>query len=164
MFTKTVPLNRWHGGSKALPTSGRTEKHLDPPDNWSQLLHLVTILTMLSHLPSVAQAHSTLWCLANYFFSFIGGSTEEIKKMLDINVLALSICSMQAFQSMKERGVDDGHIIHINRLDSLWCLSFVLSVTYFAHYLVFWSEQSYLEKDVPVLRSKAGSHLLYMTH
>jgi hypothetical protein len=39
--------------------------------------------------------------------------------MLDINVLALSFCTMQAFQSMEERGVDDGHIIHINRLDSL---------------------------------------------
>jgi len=39
--------------------------------------------------------------------------------MLDVNVLALSVCTIQAFQSMKERGVDDGHIIHINRLDSL---------------------------------------------
>jgi NADP+-dependent farnesol dehydrogenase len=48
--------------------------------------------------------------------SLTGGSTEEIKKMLDINVLALSVCTIQAFQSMKERGVDDGHIIHINSI------------------------------------------------
>jgi len=39
--------------------------------------------------------------------------------MLDVNVLAVSVCTIQACQSMKERGVDDGHIIHINRLDSL---------------------------------------------
>ena len=49
--------------------------------------------------------------------------------MLDINVLALSNCTIQAFQSMKERGVDDGYIININRLDSLSTLSFVLSIT-----------------------------------
>jgi short-subunit dehydrogenase len=53
------------------------------------------------------------------FLLFLGGSTEELKKMLDVNVLALSVCTIQAVQSMKERGVDDGHIIHINRLDSL---------------------------------------------
>ena len=39
--------------------------------------------------------------------------------MLDVNVLAVSVCTIQAVQSMTERGVDDGHIIHINRLDSL---------------------------------------------
>ena len=50
---------------------------------------------------------------------FLGGSTEELKKMLEVNVLALSVCTIQAVQSMKEKGVDDGHIININRLDSL---------------------------------------------
>jgi NADP-dependent 3-hydroxy acid dehydrogenase YdfG len=35
--------------------------------------------------------------------------------MLDLNVLGLSVCTKEALQSMKERGVDDGHIIHINR-------------------------------------------------
>jgi short-subunit dehydrogenase len=49
-------------------------------------------------------------------FSFIDGSTEELKKMLDLNILGLSVCTKEALQSMKERGVDDGHIIHINRL------------------------------------------------
>ena len=53
------------------------------------------------------------------FLLFVGGSTEELKKMLDVNVLGLSVCTIQAVQSMKEREVDDGHIIHINRLDSL---------------------------------------------
>ncbi|GFG29135.1 hypothetical protein Cfor_12660, partial [Coptotermes formosanus] len=49
-----------------------------------------------------------------YDTSLTSGSTEELKKMLDVNVLGLSVCTKQAFQSMKERGVDDGHIIHIN--------------------------------------------------
>ncbi|PNF26478.1 Farnesol dehydrogenase [Cryptotermes secundus] len=40
--------------------------------------------------------------------------TEELKRMLDLNVLGLSVCTKEALQSMKERGVDDGHIIHIN--------------------------------------------------
>jgi short-subunit dehydrogenase len=51
-----------------------------------------------------------------HHFSFIGGSTEEIKRMLDLNVLGLSVCTKEALQSLKERGVDDGHIIRINRL------------------------------------------------
>jgi short-subunit dehydrogenase len=51
-------------------------------------------------------------CILN----FLGGSTEELKAILDLNVLGLSVCTKEALQSMKERGVDDGHIIHINRL------------------------------------------------
>jgi short-subunit dehydrogenase len=47
---------------------------------------------------------------------FLDGSSEDLKKMLDLNVLGLSLCTKEALQSMKERGVDDGHIIHINRL------------------------------------------------
>jgi len=148
MYTKPVSTEQNAWWPQSFTTTGRTEKHLAPPDNRSQLLHLVTILTMLSHLPSVAQTHPTLWQLTSYFSSFIGGSTEELKKMLDVNVLALSVCTMQAFQSMKEKGVDDGHIIHINRLDSLWSLSFVL-IIYFTPHLVFWSEQSFLEKRCP---------------
>ncbi|XP_069683510.1 farnesol dehydrogenase-like [Periplaneta americana] len=42
------------------------------------------------------------------------GPVEIWRKLFDLNVLALSICTKEALQSMKEKGVDDGHIIHIN--------------------------------------------------
>ncbi|XP_069683514.1 farnesol dehydrogenase-like [Periplaneta americana] len=46
--------------------------------------------------------------------SLAGGPVENWRKILDLNVLGLSMCTKEALQSMKERGVDDGHIIHIN--------------------------------------------------
>ncbi|XP_069683474.1 dehydrogenase/reductase SDR family member 11-like [Periplaneta americana] len=41
------------------------------------------------------------------------GPVENWRTVLDLNVLGLSICTKEAIQSMKSRGVDDGHIIHI---------------------------------------------------
>nr|XP_002130258.1 dehydrogenase/reductase SDR family member 11-like [Ciona intestinalis] len=42
------------------------------------------------------------------------GKTEEWKRMLDVNVLGLSICVRETVQIMKSTGVDDGHIINIS--------------------------------------------------
>ncbi|XP_069683511.1 farnesol dehydrogenase-like [Periplaneta americana] len=42
------------------------------------------------------------------------GPVENWRKIFDLNVLALSMCTKEALQSMKEKGVDDGHIVHIN--------------------------------------------------
>uniref|UniRef100_A0A3Q4HP84 Dehydrogenase/reductase SDR family member 11-like n=1 Tax=Neolamprologus brichardi TaxID=32507 RepID=A0A3Q4HP84_NEOBR len=44
----------------------------------------------------------------------LNGKTSAWKNMLDVNVLALSICAREAYQSRKERDVDDGHILNIN--------------------------------------------------
>uniref|UniRef100_A0A3Q4HWQ3 Dehydrogenase/reductase SDR family member 11-like n=1 Tax=Neolamprologus brichardi TaxID=32507 RepID=A0A3Q4HWQ3_NEOBR len=46
----------------------------------------------------------------------LSGKTSSWKNMIDVNVLALSICACEAYQSMKERNVDDGHIINMNSL------------------------------------------------
>ncbi|KAM5215966.1 dehydrogenase/reductase SDR family member 11 isoform 1-T1 [Hipposideros larvatus] len=48
--------------------------------------------------------------------TLLSGSTGGWKDMFNVNVLALSICTREAYQSMKERKVDDGHIININSM------------------------------------------------
>lgn len=48
--------------------------------------------------------------------SLLNGKTSCWRNMLEVNVLALCICTREAYQSMKERNVDDGHIIHINSM------------------------------------------------
>ncbi len=45
--------------------------------------------------------------------SLLEGSTDNWKTMLDVNVLGLSICTREAVKSMKEKGINDGHIINI---------------------------------------------------
>nr|CAD7443479.1 unnamed protein product [Timema bartmani] len=50
-----------------------------------------------------------------YTTSLTDGETSHWKQIFDLNVLGLSICTREAFKLMKEKGVDDGHIIHINR-------------------------------------------------
>ncbi|XP_069684395.1 dehydrogenase/reductase SDR family member 11-like [Periplaneta americana] len=44
------------------------------------------------------------------------GSTVEWRSMWDVNVLGLSICTREAFRSMRERQQDHGHMIHINSI------------------------------------------------
>nr|XP_043897729.1 dehydrogenase/reductase SDR family member 11a isoform X2 [Solea senegalensis] len=46
----------------------------------------------------------------------LSGKTEGWRNMIDVNVLALSICTREAYKSMTERNVDDGHIININSM------------------------------------------------
>lgn len=44
------------------------------------------------------------------------GVTEHWREMLDVNVLGTCICTREAVKLMKETGIDDGHIIHMNGL------------------------------------------------
>jgi len=44
------------------------------------------------------------------------GDTEQWRHMLEVNVLGLSICTREAYQSMKNRKIDDGHIINISSM------------------------------------------------
>uniref|UniRef100_A0A8C7ZAU1 Dehydrogenase/reductase SDR family member 11 n=1 Tax=Oryzias sinensis TaxID=183150 RepID=A0A8C7ZAU1_9TELE len=46
----------------------------------------------------------------------LSGKTEGWRNMIDVNVLALCICTREAYKSMKERNVDDGHIINVNSM------------------------------------------------
>ena len=49
----------------------------------------------------------------SYATSILEGKVEHWKSILDVHVLGLSICSREAVKSMKEKGIDDGHIINI---------------------------------------------------
>lgn len=48
--------------------------------------------------------------------SLINGPVDRWRQMLDLNVLGVSICTKEALQSMKERGVHDGHIVNMNSI------------------------------------------------
>ncbi|XP_066551222.1 dehydrogenase/reductase SDR family member 11a isoform X2 [Amia ocellicauda] len=74
------------------------------------------ILSMFSAIKTLHQGVDV--CINNAGLAhpepLLSGRTEGWRNMIDVNVLALSICTREAYQSMKERSVDDGHIININ--------------------------------------------------
>ncbi|XP_006640902.1 dehydrogenase/reductase SDR family member 11a [Lepisosteus oculatus] len=76
------------------------------------------ILSMFSAIRTLHQGVDV--CINNAGLAhaepLLSGKTEGWRNMLDVNVLALSICAREAYQSMKERNVDDGHIININSM------------------------------------------------
>ena len=45
-----------------------------------------------------------------------GGSTEKWRETLDVNVIALCICTREAIRLMRARGDDQGHIVHISSM------------------------------------------------
>lgn len=47
--------------------------------------------------------------------SLISGETEAWREMLEVNVLALCVCTREAVQDMQQRG-DRGHIVHISSM------------------------------------------------
>ncbi|XP_033112154.1 dehydrogenase/reductase SDR family member 11-like isoform X2 [Anneissia japonica] len=59
-------------------------------------------------------------CVNNAGLSFecplMSGKTEHWRYMLEVNVLALAVCTREAISQMIEKGVDDGHIFHINSM------------------------------------------------
>ncbi|XP_060066629.1 LOW QUALITY PROTEIN: dehydrogenase/reductase SDR family member 11-like [Ylistrum balloti] len=44
------------------------------------------------------------------------GDTQQWREMLDVNVLGLAICSREAVKQMREKGVDDGHLVLLNSM------------------------------------------------
>ncbi|PSN57063.1 Dehydrogenase/reductase SDR family member 11 [Blattella germanica] len=42
------------------------------------------------------------------------GPVDHWRAIIDLNVLALNICTKEALEVMNERGINDGHIIHMN--------------------------------------------------
>jgi len=50
------------------------------------------------------------------FSPLMDGESDKWRAMLDVNVIGLSNCTREAIASMKERNVDDGHIVHISSI------------------------------------------------
>lgn len=50
-----------------------------------------------------------------FFFIYIDGTVSEWKRILDVNIIALSVCSREAVKSMNNRNLKDAHIIHLSR-------------------------------------------------
>jgi len=50
-----------------------------------------------------------------HFAPLASGSNEHWREMLEVNVLALCICTREAVTDMRSRG-DDGHIIHVGSM------------------------------------------------
>ncbi|CAG0882671.1 unnamed protein product, partial [Cyprideis torosa] len=57
-------------------------------------------------------------CINNAGFAkletLLSGSWSSWQEVFSVNVLALLLCQKLSIESMRERGVDDGHIININ--------------------------------------------------
>ncbi|XP_055631139.1 farnesol dehydrogenase-like [Toxorhynchites rutilus septentrionalis] len=51
------------------------------------------------------------------------GNTDKLRVVIDTNVMGLTLCSREAFQSMKNRSAD-GHIVHINSVVGHTVLNF----------------------------------------
>ncbi|MBX2862866.1 MAG: SDR family NAD(P)-dependent oxidoreductase [Leptolyngbyaceae cyanobacterium MAG.088] len=51
-----------------------------------------------------------------YKESLTSGTTEKWRETLDVNVIALCICTREAIKLMRELGEDKGHIVHISSM------------------------------------------------
>uniref|UniRef100_A0A4W3JJW7 Dehydrogenase/reductase SDR family member 11 n=1 Tax=Callorhinchus milii TaxID=7868 RepID=A0A4W3JJW7_CALMI len=76
------------------------------------------ILSMFSAIKTLHQGVDV--CINNAGLAhpepLLSGRTEGWRNMIAVNVMALAICTREAYQSMRERNVDDGHIININSM------------------------------------------------
>ncbi|RXG58385.1 17-beta-hydroxysteroid dehydrogenase 13 [Armadillidium vulgare] len=51
-----------------------------------------------------------------YGLDLLNGKPEEWRQITNVNVIALCLCSKLTVNSLKERGLDDGHIINISSI------------------------------------------------
>ncbi|XP_064091517.1 dehydrogenase/reductase SDR family member 11-like isoform X2 [Macrobrachium nipponense] len=59
-------------------------------------------------------------CINNAAMSYndglLEGTPERWREMLNVNIVALCHCTKESVKSMQERGVNDGHIIHLSSI------------------------------------------------
>ncbi|KAJ3591215.1 hypothetical protein NHX12_009162 [Muraenolepis orangiensis] len=76
---------------------------------------------ILSMFSAITKQHGGVdVCVNNaglaYPDSLLSGKTSSWSTMLQVNVIAVAICTREAYRSMRERNVNDGHIININSM------------------------------------------------
>lgn len=81
------------------------------------------------------------------------GRTEDWKKLLDTNVLGLSIATREALRNMKENGISNGHIIHINSINGHYICDMPNHMYYASKYAVTALTET-LRRELVVLNSK----------
>ncbi|CAG2056203.1 unnamed protein product [Timema podura] len=91
----------------------------DDPEFNIKFLELVNSLSCLYDINNDDyhrnQIQERSWSKIEKYIVVGDGKTDQWRQILETNILGLNICTREAYQSMKSRGVDDGHIIHINR-------------------------------------------------
>jgi NADP+-dependent farnesol dehydrogenase len=50
-----------------------------------------------------------------WYLSIAEGSPDEWRHLLDVNVVALCLCTKEAVASMRRRDIKDGHIFNLSR-------------------------------------------------
>jgi hypothetical protein len=50
-----------------------------------------------------------------HYLSLAEGSPDEWRHLLEVNVVALCLCTKEAVASMRRRNVEDGHIFNLSR-------------------------------------------------
>lgn len=127
----TAIANRLAADGYNLALCARRRQRLAELADKLSLQHDIEVLTqavdlrdeagILSWFGAIATRFKRLDVLINnaglgYKESLTSGSTEKWRETLDVNVIALSICTREAIKLMRDRGNDQGHIVHISSM------------------------------------------------
>jgi NAD(P)-dependent dehydrogenase (short-subunit alcohol dehydrogenase family) len=86
--------------------------------NISQLVKYNLALTKLEQVPDNINLCLRLYGGFENVFSILliaDADATACRKILDTNVFGLCLFTREVIKDMRDRGVDDGHIFHINR-------------------------------------------------
>lgn len=142
----------------------------------SKMVHFqenVAILSVLSNhagvlwtdnAPAFCWRHVNGFCIVvrDFYFSKFRASYDAVGAFFQVNVLALCICTREAVKSMQERGVDDGHIININRYQIFVFASWKLGC-FLMRAVVVWTREGVMQFMSSTLNEKLSQTAILQT-